>query len=191
MNIRKLTRHWLILTPFAVLLAALGYWNIIDDTPKSERADTEAQPTIDFYIHNSHTLQFNQAGELHYEFTAKQVDHLQETDISLLQLPDLKLFRGTEFPWLINSLRGEIGPDGKEIKLFDNVRVERHDEQARPFLLTTSELTYLPDTDHAHTTAPVQIDSAHGITTATGMHAFLKQGTVQLLSTVRGRYETQ
>ena len=184
------TRNWLILLPVAVMVAALGYWNLDSDSPKrAAGADADAT-TIDFYMTNSHTTQLNDEGQLHYEFTAEQVDHIQETDISLMTRPDLHLHRGTDYPWLISGLRGEAGPDGDEIQLFEQVRVDRTDARGRPFILTTEHLTYLPDTDHAFTGLPVQIDSAQGVTTATGMDAYLKQGTVHLRSTVRGRYET-
>lgn len=184
-------RHWIILLPAAVLVAALGYWNIATDSPKFLGTDTTGQHTIDFYMTNSHTTQLNDEGQLHYEFDAVRVDHVQETDTSLMTLPDLHLYRGTEYPWHITGQRGEAGPGGKEIQLFDQVRVQRTDARERPFLLTTEHLVYLPDTDHARSDLPVQIESAQGVTTARGMSAYLKKGTVSLLSTVRGRYETE
>lgn len=188
---RSVARSWLIMIPAALLVAALGYWNLdADDPRKALPAGSEGQ-TIDFYMTRSHTLQLNDEGLVHYEFNAGRIDHVQQTDVSLMTEPDLQLYRGTDYPWHIRGERGESGPDGKEIQLFDNVRVERIDAQERPFLLTTEHLTYLPDTDHAFTQLPVQIDSAQGVTTATGMNAFLKKGTVSLLSTVRGRYETE
>lgn len=188
-NRKHIARNWLILLPAAALAAALGYWNLGSDAPDKSRDSNRNGHTIDFYMTNSHTTQFNQEGQLHYEFTAARVDHIQQTDTSLMSLPDLLLHRGTEHPWHITSQRGEAGPDGKVIELFDQVRVQRTDARGRPFLLATEHLTYLPDTDHAHTDLPVQIDSAQGVTTARGMDAYLKKGTVSLLSTVRGRYE--
>ena len=60
-----------------------------------------------------------------------------------------------------------------------------------PQKLFIRHLTYLTDTDHAFTDQPVQINSAQGVTTARGMNAYLKKGTVSLLSIVRGRYESE
>ena len=186
---KKIARSRLILLPAAALVAALGYWNLGSDAPDKSLANSHSGHTIDFYMTHSHTTQFNEEGQLHYEFTAARVDHIQQTDTSLMTLPDLLLHRGSEQPWHITSQRGEAGPDGKVIELFDQVNVQRTDARGRPFLLATEHLTYLPDTDHAHTDLPVQIDSAQGVTTARGMEAYLKKGTVSLLSTVRGRYE--
>lgn len=184
------TRNWLILLPAAALVAALGYWSLDADSPKRFTSSSE-ESTIDFYMTNSRTIQLNEAGQLHYEFDAKRVDHIQETDISLMTAPDLQLYRGTEYPWHITGQRGQASPDGKEIQLFEQVRVERTDARQRPFVLTTEHLTYLTDTDHAFTDQPVQINSAQGVTTARGMNAYLKKGTVSLLSIVRGRYESE
>ncbi len=188
---RKAARSWVLLLPAALLVAALGYWSPDTDILDRRSTGEDGEQTIDFYMTNSHTTQLNDEGLLHYEFTAERVDHVQETDISLMTSPDLHLHRGTEFPWHIHGLRGEAGPDGNEIQLFEQVRVERTDARGRPFTLATEHLTYLPDTDHAFTGLPVQIDSAQGVTTASGMDAYLKQGTVHLRSTVRGRYETE
>lgn len=183
--------QWFIIIPVAVLIAVTGYLSIGDDTSDSAPSLLDAQRTIDFFSSNSHTTQFTEEGLLHYTLVADYAEHIQQTDITLLQQPDLHLYRGTDYPWLISGQRGEVSPGGEQVQLFTDVVVERHDEQQRPFLLTTTELTYIFNTDHAHTQADVQIDSEQGVTTATGMHAYLQQGLVQLLSNVRGRYEAQ
>lgn len=187
---RKAARGWQLLIPLALLAAALGYWSPDNASLNKRSLGTSDEQTIDFYMTNSKIVQFNEQGQLHYSFNAERLDHVQQTDVSLMQKPDLELWRGNEYPWHITSERGESSPNGELIDLYDNVRVERHDAKQRPFLLTTSELSYQTETDFAHTDKDVQIDSAQGITTATGMNAHLKQGTVKLLSTVRGRYET-
>lgn len=183
--------QWVILVPVALIIAATGYWNIGNDHPVNALGTLDEQRTIDFFSSNSLTTQLNQDGQLHYILTADYTEHIQQTDITLLTQPDLHLYQGTEYPWLISGQRGEVSPGGKEVELFDEVRVEHHDEKQRPFLLTTSQLTYIFNTDHAHTQADVQIDSEQGVTTATGMNAYLQQGLVQLLSKVRGRYDAQ
>jgi len=183
--------QWVILVPVALIIAAIGYWNIGNDRPASVVSTLDEQRTIDFFSSNSRTTQFNEEGQLHYILTADYTEHIQQTDITLLTQPDLHLYQGTQQPWLISGERGEVSPEGEEVELFDKVRVEHHDEKQRPFLLTTSQLTYIFNTDHAHTQADVQIDSEQGVTTATGMNAYLQQGLVQLLSKVRGRYDAQ
>lgn len=181
----------LIILPVAVLVAAIGYLNLDSDSASPDVTTAESQHNIDFYSNNSHTIQFNSEGKIHYQFSADLVEHVQQTDISLLTKPRLKLERGSEQPWYISGLRGEVSPGGEEVDLYEEVRVERIDAKQRPFLLQTTHLTYVFADDFAHTKQAVRIDSAQGVTNATGMRAYLPEERVELLTRVRGKYETQ
>ena len=105
--------------------------------------------------------------------------------------PDLLLFRGTDLPWHISSERSEVSPEGKEVELLKNVRIERIDEQGRPTILTTEQLTYVPETEYAHTKLAVKIEAANGVTTGVGMQTYLNESKMRLLSNVRGRHEVR
>jgi len=179
-----------LLTLIAALLIAIGYWNIRPESFMQPRAVSTADtPAIDFYVINSRTVQYRPDGKRDYELTAEMMEHFAATDISLLTQPDLLLYRGTELPWQVSSERGEIGPQGEEVELIDKVRVERTDAKGRPTILTTSRLTVFPEKDYAQTRQPVRIEAANGVTTATGMNAYLNEGRMLLLSNVRGQHE--
>ena len=77
----------------------------------------------------------------------------------------------------------------QEVELIDQVRVERTDTKGRPTIITTSRLTVFPEKDYAQTRQPVRIEAANGVTTATGMNAYLNEGRMLLLSNVRGQHE--
>lgn len=179
-----------ILLLIALLLIAIGYWNIrpesfMQDVPV---AQGQASP-IDFYVINSRTVQYQADGKRNYELTAEKVEHIKASDVSLLTRPDMRSYRGTELPWHVTSERGEVGPKGDEVELIDNVRIERTDAKGRPTIVTTSRMTVLPEKDYAETRQPVRIVAANGVTTATGMKAYLDEGRMLLLSKVRGQHE--
>ena len=185
---RKKASQWLVLIPAAAIIVAVGYWNIGGSSgPQLARLDPEHR--VDFFSANSRTVQFNTQGQLQYILEAELIEHIEQTDISLLHKPYLQLYRARPQPWLISGEHGELSPGGEVLDLQENVRVERTDELQRPFLLTTSQLYYVFAQDLAHTGKDVQIDTEQGITTATGMRAYMEQGAVELLSNVRGRYE--
>jgi lipopolysaccharide export system protein LptC len=185
-------RFVLTLVILAGLLGALGYWNIrpesFSERPPAARQNENA---IDFYVTNARTLQFQDDGSLHYEMTAARLEHIQTTDITLLELPQMQLYRGEEHPWNIRSERGEVAPQGKEVELIDEVRIDRTDAKGRPTILNTSRLTLFPDKEYAQTEQAVRIDAANGVTTAKGMKAYLNDGRMLLQSNVRGQHEAR
>ncbi len=187
----KNLRQALIFLPIAAILIALGYWNIrpesFDEAPPSAAADT----SIDFYVVNPHTRQFKADGNLNYQITANRLEHTKTTDITLLNQPDMLLYRSSEQPWHVQSRLGEVGPEGKQVELIDAVRVTRTDSKNRQTLLTTSRMTVFPDKEYAETSQAVKIEGDGGVTTANGMKAYLNEGRMLLLSNVRGQHEAR
>ncbi|HKM36317.1 MAG TPA: LPS export ABC transporter periplasmic protein LptC [Thiopseudomonas sp.] len=177
--------------PIAVLVAGLGYWNINNPAENDPSALTVTDNSIDFFAQGTHTLQFTEAGTLHYELNSPRIEHTQNDDITVLLQPDLLLFRGTDLPWHISSERSEVSPEGTEVTLIKQVRIERTDEQGRPTILTTEQLTYVPATDYAHTQLAVKIEAANAVTTGVGMQTYLNESKMHLLSNVRGRYDVR
>ena len=175
----------------ALLVAALGYWNLSPDSFNEQPQSAETDTTIDFYATNTYTVQYQADGKLHYELKADKVEHVKASDITLMTSPNMNLFRGTELPWKIRSERGEVSPGGVEVELIDKVRVERTDAKGRPTILTTSRLTVFPEKEYAQTQQAVRIDAANGVTTAQGMKAYLNDGRMLLLSNVRGQHEAR
>lgn len=189
--LRKI-RFTLLLMLLAALFGALGYWNIRPESFMERQAKmAESSDAIDFYVTNARTLQFQPDGKLHYEMTAAGLEHVKASDITLLALPKMELYRGEKYPWHIRSERGEVAPGGTEVELIDAVRVERTDAKGRPTILTTSRLTLFPDKEYAQTEQAVRIDAANGVTTAKGMKAYLNDGRMLLQSNVRGQHEAR
>ena len=178
----------LLFLPLAVLVAGLGYWNINNPSEIEPSTSTVDDNSIDFFAQGTQTLQFTDSGTIQYELSSPRIEHTQHDDITLLLQPQLLLFRGTDLPWHITSERSEVSPEGKEVELIENVRIERTDEQGRPTILTTEQLTYVPDTEYAHTQLAVKIEAANSITTAVGMQTYLNESKMNLLSNVRGQH---
>lgn len=187
----KKIRTFLILGVAALLVAAAGYWNISPETFLEQKAAPVDAGAIDFYATNAHSLQFLPDGKLQYDMTADKVEHLQVSDVTLLTKPDLQLYRGAQYPWHVQSLKGEVSPGGDQVELIDSVRVARTDEKNRTTIITSSRMTVFPQKQYAQTEQAVRIDGAGGVTTGTGMKAYLNDGRMNLLSNVRGQYEAR
>ena len=184
-------RYALMFLPIAAILIALGYWNIRPESFDEILTDTTADTSIDFFVVNPQTQQFKDDGNLSYRITANKLEHLQATDITLLDQPDLLLYRADEPPWHVQSKFGEVSPAGEQVELIDDVRVQRTDAKNRKTLLTSSRMTVFPDKEYAETSQAVKIEAANGVTTATGMKAYLNEGRMLLLSNVRGQHEVR
>ncbi|MBD9427542.1 LPS export ABC transporter periplasmic protein LptC [Pseudomonas sp. PDM15] len=184
-------RNYVIGLLAVALIGALGYWNVRPETFMDRRAAAEADNAIDFYVVGASTQQFQEDGKLQYEMTAAKLEHIKATDVTLLEKPDLQLYRGTQFPWHVRSDKGEVAPEGKQVELIDNVRIARTDAKNRPTVITSSRVTVFPDEEYAQTQQAVRIEAANGVTTAQGMKAYMNDGKINLLSNVRGQHEVR
>ncbi|MOA55854.1 Lipopolysaccharide export system protein LptC [compost metagenome] len=91
----------------------------------------------------------------------------------------------------MQSARGEVAPQGKQVELIDDVRVARTDAKGRPTVITSNRMTVFPDEEYAQTQQAVRIEAANGVTTAQGMKAYMNDGRILLLSNVRGQHEVR
>ncbi|MBA4244362.1 LPS export ABC transporter periplasmic protein LptC [Pseudomonas sp. KHPS1] len=179
----------LIFALIAVIVAALGYWNIAPDSTRDTQASDEH--VIDFYVIGARSVQYQDDGKLHYRMTADKLEHIKSTDITLIEMPKLDLYRGGELPWNVTSKRAEVSPGGAEVELIDEVRIARTDAKNRPTIITSSRMTVIPDKEYAQTKQAVRIVAANGVTTAQGMKAYLNDGRMLLQSNVRGQHEVR
>jgi lipopolysaccharide export system protein LptC len=187
----KKIRKFLVFGCIAAIFAAVGYWNISPERFLDKPVEKIDETAIDYYATNAHSVQYLPDGRLQYEMTSDKVEHLKATEVTLLTNPDLNMFRGTEFPWHVQSEHGEVNPDGTQVELIDSVRITRFDEKNRKTLITTTRMTVFPQQQYAQTEQPVRIDGAGGVSTGKGMKAYLKESRIHLLSNVRGQYEAR
>ena len=187
----KKFRNFLFFGAIAALFAAVGYWNISPERFLDKPVAAVNESEIDYYAINAHSVQFLPDGKLQYEMTADRIEHLKTSEVTQVTTPDLHLYRGTEYPWHVQSTRAEVNPDGTEVELIDKVRIARTDERQRETIITSSRMTVFPQKQYAQTEQAVRIDGAGGTTTGKGMKAYLKEGKMDLLSNVRGQYEAR
>lgn len=179
----------LTLASLTALLVSLGYWK---SNPSDElNAIRSKASTIDFFVINARAVQYQSNGKPQYEMTAEKLEHLQASDVTLLSKPDLVFFRPPATPWQARSEHGEMSPQGEEIELVEAVQIERPDGRRRPSILSTSRLSVFPEREYAQTQQAVMIEAANGVTTATGMKAYLNDGRIHLLSNIRGQHEVR
>lgn len=184
-------RTFLPFALLAALLAAIGYWNIRPESFMQGTLPAATADTVDFYAENARSVQFQADGKLHYRLRAEHLEHLQGSDVTRLTRPELRLHRGSDYPWHVQSVRGEVSPGGVQVDLIDDVRIARTDAKGRPTVLTTSRLSVYPKREYAETAEPVRIEAANGVTTASGLQAYFNESRMLLKSNVRGQHEVR
>ncbi|BDX18924.1 MAG: LPS export ABC transporter periplasmic protein LptC [Pseudomonadales bacterium] len=179
----------LLIIAGAALAMAVGYWNINPSSFNTGKPQTQTDRP-DFYIDNARILMLNEQGKVAYRLTTSHAVHQVDDGSTHLEDPELLFYRGEDpTPWLLKSRQGVVTQRGDRVDLTTDVLLKQNTDDARQ--LTTSALTLFPARDYAETDQPVRIEAARSVTTAEGMQLFLNDGSLKLLSTVRGQYEVR
>lgn len=170
---------------------AMGYWNI---RPASFQPDPlvidPRQP--DFFMENARIRQLNAQGTVSYQLTTERATHLASDESTLLDEPFLVFFReGETQPWELRSRYGQADQGGDRVRLTDEVELQQKLPNRALTRLTTSLLDVFPQRDYAETDQAVRIEAANGVTTGVGMQVQFNDGTMTLLSNVRGEHEVR
>jgi len=192
-------RNWLSITIISGLtLAFIVLW----DSPPTHFS-TESVP--DAVTTNSpsntltlaKTLSFNARGTLHYTVEATSTEYFRingkqasREDYTNLSAPRLRLFQTSNTtPWHITSEYGQITDNGETITLWGNTKVWKIDENQQRSELISERLVVKPEQQFVETDKAVMLTTTGSTTHAKGMHAYLKEDKIVLLSNVRGTYE--
>ena len=141
----------------------------------------------DFYMRDAKSVEYNQLGKVRFRFKATDVNHFPQGDFTLVNNPDMTLFRKGS-PWNIISKEGHISPDGKIITLTKDVKL-RGGTPEQPLQMETQSITILPDKNLAKTKQKVLIINNSGRINAKGMNAYLDENRMELLSNVKVRHD--
>jgi len=169
------------------LLAALTFW--LDQTTHvdEQRSNGKERHDPDFIVDRFTVRRYDTDGHLQHLLTADKMLHYTDDDSTEVTAPALRTFsngRRTD----VTSLRAWLGPEGKELRLKDDVRVVQEATATEPAtLLTTSEMIVYPDEEIARSSAPVTITQGSSVINGTGFDADYKlrvyklQGRAQAL----------
>ena len=183
---------WTILRPWilpAALLAAAGasgwsLYNLDFDTPAATAAQ-KLPDAPDAYMENFVTVEMDGAGKPKRRIEARRMTYHADATVELSN-PYYVLYRAEGEPWNVRSERGWVSADGTTVRLLGHVDIWRDDGSGERALdVRTEHLTMLPDSEYGETVQPVTILMPSSTTTGVGMHAYLDEDRIELLSQVR------
>ncbi len=180
-----------LLLAIALLTPALLYWGLRDDgSPDAAVTQVETDDSIDFFMLDAHTRSWGESGALQRAWETPHLQHYPKRKSSQLDTPIALLPLAGGDAYKIRANQGWIIDDQSEIQLAGDVQVHHNPQSDTAAMLTTSEFTLYPERRFGRTDALATLISGKDRTESVGMEIYFDERRVELLSTVRGRYET-
>jgi len=173
------------------LLMAIFGFGIFLSQPTYNLKQIEKQNTApDWYMTGVTISKYNALGAIKGIMTSTKLTHDQKQNIIYMQKPFFILYDKNRTPWHISSLHGKNYQDEKsKTDLWGNVRVkEMPGKDSHHTDMSTTQLTYYPQRNFAHTDKPVTIKEPGSIMHSIGVNANLKTGVIHFLSKTTGEY---
>lgn len=117
----------------------------------------------------------------------EKMTHYPDDDRTEILMPNARFIQNQQDTWLITSERGKTHGKGELIELTGNVIITRKDND--DIKLETEKLDLNTENNTAYTDEAVKIASPYGATNSVGLHATLKDETINLHSKVKGQYD--
>ena len=155
-------------------------------TPPALNDNLQAKEYPDFYLINSSSKQYNEAGQLDLIMQSQSLQHNPENNSISLQKPYLLFFQDSVATWEVKALAGTAYDSDNKIDLEQQAEIINESRQTS---LKTPQLFIYPDKKRANTEKNVTLKTANGVTRAIGMKADLSTREIALLDQVRGQYE--
>jgi lipopolysaccharide export system protein LptC len=185
-------RHYYIVTLALLFIATilsdkyLPTFESLSLTPVEEQKQTAS----DFFIEGATTTVMHKNGRPDYQMTADYVTHFPDQDLVKLDKVNFKLFQASQATWTVSANHGEVENREGIIHLKDKVVLHRPKSKTdEAITLTTPELHIFSKQDLAETQSKVQIKSGNNQIDAVGMRLYLDEGRMELLSSIRTRYD--
>jgi lipopolysaccharide export system protein LptC len=193
MNGRRSVWRFRILTILALMIAlALGsFWllevmrrAINDVTPKAARTEP------DFYVENFNYVKLSPSGQAQYHISGARLTHNPQDDSYDIQHPVVSDISPERAPMTMRSERAHVNSDNSEVRMYDNVHIDRPaSAQGGHLHITSDYMLLLPDDEIMKTDKAVVITLDLSRLTGVGMFANNATREFSLASNVHGTYQ--
>lgn len=184
-----MNRRMLLLLGFVALLVVLTSWlSRQGEVPAPGRAKAPAhQP--DYFIHGMQATLTGPDGQPTHHLLADTLYHYPDDDTSELENPDIRVFGVDSANWHAIGREGFVAGKQGQLTLRGEVRLRQ--EGAEELDVQTDWLLIDSKRRYAETDAPVTLTTPDSRVEGIGLKAYGQEQRMQLLSSVRGRYETR
>lgn len=172
------------------LVAGLSVWLFQGQPEKGPAVTPQTKNTPDSFMENFTTQVLDKQGRPQYQLSAARMAHYADDDYSELTQPRFTVFRPDGQRWTVVAETGRAENGSEQIFLSGKVTIQRFPNALAPSNLQiySRDVRVQPADDYAETDQAITIVQDGGVMNAVGFQAYFREGRVQLLSQVRGRY---
>ena len=176
---------------FILFIALISFW-LNHEVKKELLEDAKnLNNAADFYLKNFSSKHMNEAGNIKYIITGKEMKNYKHSEKTLLLKPKFVKYENSKPISNISGESGEIKNQGDEIIIKENVILNRLPNNSKKLMsLYTSQLNIVPTEDIVFSKKSVKIIQEPNIEIdGVGMKYDRKENTIKLLSNVKVHYE--
>ena len=176
---------------FILFIALISFW-LNHEVKKELLEDAKnLNNAADFYLRNFSSKHMNEAGNIKYIITGKEMKNYKHSEKTLLLKPKFVKYENSKPISNISGDSGEIKNQGDEIIIKENVILNRLPNNSKKLMsLYTSQLNIIPTEDIVFSKKSVKIIQEPNIEIdGVGMKYDRKENTIKLLSNVKVHYE--
>ena len=178
----------------ALFLLTLGSWWLLDQQKEQEVVAVQLEEhAADYFSEGYKKVEMDTMGNPVNILTAKRLTHFKDDGTTELTQCEITFFNPDGSSWTIQADRGVLLADGNDLSLNGVVHITRPQmKDVRPIRVNTSDLKVKLDRSYAETDQWAEIITPPDRTEGIGLQMiYSKPITLELLTTVKGRYEMQ
>lgn len=157
-----------------LLIAGLSFWLDSAVAPDSH-GNGPLRHDADYWVDNFSVKRFNSDGRPLNTLWGQKMIHFPDDDTTMITNPKVTFFRQPTVQ--LSATTGQIGHDGKEIILTNNVHIYRQGNAGSlPMEMRTQRMVLYPETEEAHVTSPVIITQGQSVVSGSAMDLNNKTG---------------
>lgn len=183
-------RPALLLLGLGILLAAGSFWLVEISNRSPENSAGQSQRTEpDYFIHNFTYSRLDAKGRVEYVIEGRKMTHYPVDKHSVIEKPVVRNFTPGRPPTTVRAEHATVNGDRTEVKLINNVILERAQVRGDEALTVNSEyMLVLPEKDLVTTDKRVDIRVGGMTLSGTGMLANNATRQLTLERSVTGIY---
>lgn len=179
----------IVLYGLLLMLVTVSGWFLFQQETGLQRSAVSASGP-DAFVEDMDLKVMNEQGQLEYRLIARRMTHYPGDERFNLEAPDIRILRANGDSWRIQSEHGETTEAADIIWLLGAVDIKRKETAtSSPLHIVTSDLLVKPEEELAETDNAATMTSDQFRVKGVGVKANFRNDTVELRSSVRGRFD--